>query len=128
MKIDWKIVCSALSLCIRNPNALHDLLRSGSYNPKSAFRNLQSLNHLVRPRQHVRRNRETDLLGGFEIDEQLEFSRLLHRKIGGFGALKDFIDVSGGAPMHVQKVRRIACEATLFNIVSPGINGGNPVL
>ena len=30
------------------------------------------LDHRVRPRQHVRRNRETNLLSGFEIDDELE--------------------------------------------------------
>jgi hypothetical protein len=45
---------------------------------------------LVRPRQHIRRNRKSDLLSGFQIDDQLELRRLLHGKIGGlrdvFGA------------------------------------------
>jgi hypothetical protein len=44
-------------------------------------KNLSS-NHPIRPRQHVRRNREADLLGRFEIDDQLEFRRLFDGKIG----------------------------------------------
>ena len=46
--------------------------------------NLKSLDHSVRPRQHVRRNRQADLLGSFEIDDELELLWLLHRKIRGF--------------------------------------------
>src|SRR5215510_8632657 len=42
---------------------------------------LPSLDHLVRPDQHVRRNCQTDLLGRFQIDDELEFLRLLDRKI-----------------------------------------------
>src|SRR4029077_18257776 len=33
------------------------------------------LDHPIRPRQHIRRNRQTDLLGCFQIDEQLELRR-----------------------------------------------------
>ena len=55
---------------------------------------LASPNHLVRPRQHVRRNRQADLIGRFEVDNELEFPRLLHRKIGGLCALKDLVHIS----------------------------------
>jgi hypothetical protein len=40
---------------------------------------LRLSNHLIRSRQHVRRNCEADLLGGFKIDDELKFGRLLHR-------------------------------------------------
>ena len=52
---------------------------------------------LVRSRQDVGRNRQADLLGGFEIDHQLELRRLLDGKVGGLGAFQDFVDVSCGA-------------------------------
>jgi hypothetical protein len=42
---------------------------------------LALLNHLIRPCQHVRRYRQADLFGGFQIDDQLELFRLLHRQI-----------------------------------------------
>src|SRR6266508_463490 len=38
---------------------------------------LLSLDHSIRPRQHIRRNREPNLLGGFEVDDQFEFRGLL---------------------------------------------------
>jgi hypothetical protein len=38
---------------------------------------LASLDHLIRPHQHIRRDREADLLGRFQIDDQLELHRLL---------------------------------------------------
>jgi hypothetical protein len=44
------------------------------------------LNDLVRPCEHVGRNRKTDLLCGFEIDHKLKLHWLLDRNICGFGA------------------------------------------
>ena len=67
----------------------------------SALVFLPSLDHLVRSHQHVRRNRQADLLGGFQIDDELKLRRLLDRKVGGLGALEDLIHVSGGASVQV---------------------------
>ena len=46
-----------------------------------------SLDHLVRLRQHRRRNRQAESLGGLEIDHQLELRGLLNREICGLGSL-----------------------------------------
>ena len=51
------------------------------------------LDHLIRPRQHVRRNRQADLFRGLQIDDELELRRLLHRQIGGLGAFQNFVHV-----------------------------------
>ena len=51
-------------------------------NPKSKI----SFDDPVRPHQHVGRNRQADLLGGFQIDDELELGRLLDGEIGGLGA------------------------------------------
>ena len=60
---------------------------------------LASLDDLVRPRQHVRRNRQANLLGRFKIDDELKLCRLFYRKIGWFRAFVNFIDVSSGRNM-----------------------------
>jgi hypothetical protein len=39
---------------------------------------LPSLDHFICPRQHIRRNRQTDLLGRFEIDDELELRGLFY--------------------------------------------------
>jgi hypothetical protein len=39
------------------------------------------------PRQHIRWNREADLVGGFQIDHQLKLGRLFDRKISGVDPL-----------------------------------------
>ena len=57
------------------------------------------LDHLIRPRQHVGWNRQADLLGGFEIDHELELRRLLHRQIGRFGTLQNLVHIRSGAPV-----------------------------
>jgi hypothetical protein len=50
-------------------------------------------NHLIRPRQHVRRDRQADLLGGFQIDDQLELRRLLDGNVSRLGAMQNPIHV-----------------------------------
>ena len=50
-----------------------------------------SSDYLVRPREHVRRNRQADLLGRLQINDELELRRLFHRKISGFGAFNIFV-------------------------------------
>ena len=46
-----------------------------------------SPNHPVRSCQNSRRNCETDLLGGFQVDDQLEFNRLFDRESGWLSTL-----------------------------------------
>jgi hypothetical protein len=59
------------------------------------------LNDLVRPRQHGRRDREAERLGGLHIDDQLERGRLLDGQVARLGAFEDLVHEVGGAPMQV---------------------------
>ena len=36
------------------------------------------LDHLIRPRQHIGRDRQADLLGGLQVNDQLKFDGLLN--------------------------------------------------
>ena len=45
---------------------------------------LRLLDHSVRPHQHIRRNRQTDLLSRFQINDELEFRRLFDWEISRF--------------------------------------------
>jgi hypothetical protein len=56
------------------------------------------LDHLIGAREQRRWHLEAERLRGLEIDDQLELGRLLDRKIGGFGALQNLVNVSCGAP------------------------------
>ena len=56
----------------------------------------RSLNDLVRPLQQRRRDREAERLGRLEVDDELEFGRLLDRQVGGLGPLEDPIRIEFG--------------------------------
>src|SRR5260370_1709232 len=51
------------------------------------------LNHLIRPLQERRRERQAEGLGGLEIDDEFELGRLLDGKVAGLGTLDDSIHV-----------------------------------
>ena len=51
------------------------------------------LDHSVRSRQHIRRNRQADLLGRLEIDHELEFRGLFDRNVGWLGAFQNLVNV-----------------------------------
>jgi hypothetical protein len=44
-------------------------------------------------------NVEPERLGGLGVEHQLEFFRLLHRKVRGLLAPEDAVDVTGGEPV-----------------------------
>ena len=54
------------------------------------------------------RDRQPERLGGLEIDHQLEFGRLLDRKIGGLGAFKDLSDVDARQVKGAREARSVA--------------------
>ena len=65
-----------------------------------------SLDHLIRPLQERRRDRQAERLGGLEVDHQLELRRLLDGQVAGLGALEDLVDVGGGPPVQVESSAR----------------------
>jgi hypothetical protein len=71
-----------------------------SVNPKI---NAKSSNDSIGSSQHIGWNSQTDLLGGFQVDHQLEFRRLLHRQVDRL-ALLTILSLCGYAPVTV-------CEA-----------------
>src|SRR6266498_4019454 len=48
-----------------------------------------SLHNLIRPHQQRWRDRETDRLGGFHIDDQFEVRGLLHRQVSRLSPLEN---------------------------------------
>ena len=56
------------------------------------------LDQLVRLEEQRLRDREFECLRGLEVDHQLELCGLLHREIGGLGALEDFVDEGRCSP------------------------------
>ena len=57
------------------------------------------LHRIIRfaPRQNFGRDRQADLLGGFQVDHKLELHGLLHRQIGWLRAFQNLIDEDSGA-------------------------------
>src|SRR6202045_4695683 len=69
-----------------------------------------SLDHLIRPLQERRRDRQAEGPGGLEVDDQLKLLGLLDREVGGLGAFEDLIDVDGGTLIHVREIWAIRHE------------------
>src|SRR5262245_51442455 len=70
----------------------------------------RSFDHLIRPRQQRRRDREAEGLGGLDVDDELELGGLLDWEIGGSRAPEDLIDVSCGTPSQVEETGTIPHE------------------
>src|SRR6266850_8578292 len=73
-----------------------------------------SSDHLIRPRQHVGRNRQADLLCRFQIDDEFEFCRLFNREIGRLGAFQNLVHIRSGAPVQVEKVHAVIHKPPFF--------------
>src|SRR5215468_1688129 len=71
----------------------------------------QSLDHFIRPREHVWRNCQTDLLSRVQVDHEFKLGRLLHRKISRFRSFEDLVHVVGGLAEQVLVVRPVGHEA-----------------
>jgi hypothetical protein len=69
--------------------------RRAQHNPR-AIRNDSSLYQLSLHPQRLW-DRETQRLSGFDVDDEIDPSRLLNRKIARFCTLEDLIHVRGGA-------------------------------
>src|SRR5262245_64733633 len=90
-----------------------------SLNPNSKTR---LLNHFIRPSQHIRRDREVDLLGSFQIDHQLKLRGLLHWQIGRLGSLQNPVHEICDAPVAVRDVRPIGHEPAYIYKFSPDVH------
>ena len=58
-----------------------------------------SLDQPIRSGEHLRRDRQADLLRSLEINHQLELRRLLDRQIGGLRSLQDSVHEICYAPV-----------------------------
>ena len=69
------------------------------------------LDHLIRPRQQRRRDGEAEGLRGLQVDDEVEFRRLLNRKIARLGALENLIHIIGGASEKIEIIWRVRHQA-----------------
>src|SRR5262249_28620211 len=84
--------------------------------------------HLIRPRQHIRRNCQADLLRGLEIDDQLELLRLLDREISGLCAFQNLVHIRSSAPEQIVNVWAVGHEPPVFHIFWSVVCRWKPVL
>src|SRR5216684_5278420 len=71
-----------------------------------------SFDHLVGASKQRGRDRESQRLGGLEVDKHLVSVRLLHGEVSGFCSAKDFVDVSSDLPAHCNDIRPEANQTT----------------
>src|SRR5437016_13439184 len=87
-----------------------------------------SLNYFIRPVQYRLRNRQPDLLGGLEVDDQLELLRLLDRQFGGLSAFQNLVHIRSRAPVQVGEVHAVGHEPPGFHIFWLVVCRREPVL
>src|SRR6516165_10005216 len=84
-----------------------------------------SLDDLVGASEDRGRNREAEFFSGFEIDHQLEPRRLLHRQIGGLGAVEDPSRVNAVLAIYAGEAGSIADQTTGHGEFTPFIDRRN---
>src|SRR5579863_9191618 len=71
---------------------------------------------------------EAELLGGSQVDHQLECCWLLDRQIARLLAAQNAVDVTGRLPVCVDEVGSIGHQAAEVGVETPRIDGGQAVL
>src|SRR5262245_39751996 len=74
-------------------------------------------NHLIRSCQDVRWDSQPDLFRRLQVDDELEFFRLLDREIGGLRAFEDFVHVSRGTAVEIGHIHAVEHETASLHIL-----------
>ena len=80
--------------------------------------------HLVRPRQHVGRNGDSDLLRSFQIYNELKLHGLLHGKVRWLGTFKNSVHVVSSATVQSGETGAIGHKAADSDICAYAIHRG----
>src|SRR6516225_9525097 len=83
-----------------------------------------SLDDLVGAANERERDREPERLCGLEVDDQLDFHRLLNRQVTQFGTFENSPCVDAHLPIGISKVRSIAHQAARSSELAIRINRG----
>ncbi len=77
--------------------------------------------HLVGAGEQRCRHGKAECFCRFEIDHQFVLGRRVHRKVSRFLALKDAINVPGGAPVLVYEIGPVRAQAATHHKLAIGI-------
>src|SRR5205814_9638079 len=88
---------------------------------------LISSKHLIRSREQVDWNWQTNLFCRFKVNDEFKLRRLLHRQISRFGTFQDLVYVNSRAPIEVIVVRSVEHETALIDKFFLEVNGRQPV-
>ena len=77
---------------------------------------LHSITSSARARS-VRGIVETERLGGGQIDDEIEFGRLLDREVARLRPAQNLVDIVGGAPEQVREVWSIGHQTSRFDVL-----------
>jgi hypothetical protein len=80
--------------------------------------------HLVGAHEKRLWDRPAESFGGRKIDDEVEFSRLLDRKVFRLGAAEDLDNQTRCLPIDRYKTRAVCDQTTLFRHFWPFINRG----
>src|SRR6516225_2940972 len=103
-----------------SPVAAQHSLPSGRYSllgpdfhrlDRTSLRLAHSFDHLVGAADERQRDGQPERSRGLEIDDQLDFRRLLDRQVARLLALEDAADINPGLTIHVRKAAIIAHQA-----------------
>src|SRR5262245_31018612 len=76
-----------------------------------------SFDHLVGAGEQRRWNVKAEYFGGDQVDDQVEFGRLLHWYVGRLRPAQNLVDILGGAPEKVREVWPIGHQTSRFDIL-----------
>jgi hypothetical protein len=96
--------------------------RRGTINPVDAARIELLLADLRLPAINFQVNGKAERLGGLEVYDQLELSRLYDRQVGGLGALEDATRVYTLLAIPVGKIGAVTNQATGGREFTPAVD------